>query len=204
MLTEALSLPPLCLTHTDMGLLVCLLEEALTDALPRVSGEAGAVVALQSSLAVAGKHLSTALTSLPRTHLAAPAAIQHQRDSCGTLGDRTGATAGPVTQLAQHLQGKYTGTSWRLEQAKRLNPHHCSLCYEKHCYHHHHSYHHHLNDYPLDYIFILCEGVVKILLVFSKAAHQNSALSGQITVFNYMYLINSKHRPDLLDKPNLT
>lgn len=64
-----------------MGLVVRLLEEALTDTLPGVSGEAGAVVAPQSSLAVAGKHLSAGLASLPGTHLAAPAAIQHQWDT---------------------------------------------------------------------------------------------------------------------------
>lgn len=64
-----------------MGQVVRLLEEALTDTLPGVSGEAGAVVAPQSSLAVAGKHLSAGLASLPGTHLAAPAAIQHQWDT---------------------------------------------------------------------------------------------------------------------------
>ena len=88
-----------------MGPLVCLLEEALTDTLPRASGEAGAVVALQPSLAVAGKHLSAGLALLPGTHLAAPAAVQHQGDSWRTLGDRNGTEAGPVAQLTQHLQG---------------------------------------------------------------------------------------------------
>lgn len=92
-----------------MRLVVCLLEEALTDTLSSVSREAGAVVALQSSLAIAGKHLSAGLASLAGTHLAAAAAIQHQWDSRGALGDRTGAKAGPVTQLAEHLHGKHTG-----------------------------------------------------------------------------------------------
>lgn len=89
-----------------MSLVVRLLEEALTDTLPSVSREAGAVVALQSPLAVAGKHLSAGLASLPGTHLAAPAAIQQQRDSWRALRGWTGAEAGPVAQLAQHLQGK--------------------------------------------------------------------------------------------------
>ncbi len=55
--------------------------EELTDTLPGVSGEAGAVVALQSSLPVAGKHLGAGLASLPGAHLAAPAAVQDQGDS---------------------------------------------------------------------------------------------------------------------------
>jgi len=76
--------------------------------------EAGAVVTLQSSVAVAGGHLSAGLASLPGTHLAAPAAVQHQWDPCGALGDRTGAKAGSVTQLAQHLQGRH-----RWEQVRR-------------------------------------------------------------------------------------
>lgn len=88
-----------------MGLVVCLLqEEPLTDTLPRVSREAGAVVALQSSLGIAGKPLGAGLASLPGTHLAASAAIQHQRHPDGALGGGTRANAGSVTQLAQHLQ----------------------------------------------------------------------------------------------------
>ena len=91
-----------------MGLVAPLLE-ALTDTLARLSGEAGAVVALQSSLAVAGKHFGAGLVPLPGAHLAAPAAIQHQWDSCGALGGRTGAQARPVTQVAKHLQGQQMG-----------------------------------------------------------------------------------------------
>lgn len=87
-----------------MGLVVCLLEVTLTDTLPRWPREAGAVVALKPSQVVTGKHLSTGLALLPGTHLATPAAIQHQGYSCGALRDRIGAKAWPVTQLAQHLE----------------------------------------------------------------------------------------------------
>ncbi|TNN59150.1 hypothetical protein EYF80_030600 [Liparis tanakae] len=93
-----------------MRLVVCSREEALTDTLPGVSVEAGAVVALQSSVAVAGEHLRAGLASLPGAHLAAPAAIRHQWDPCGALGGRTGAEAGSVAPLAQHLQGGHMGT----------------------------------------------------------------------------------------------
>lgn len=81
-----------------------LLEEALTHTLPGPPGEAGAVVALQSSPGVAGDHLSAGLALLPGAHLAAPAAVRHQGDSEGTLGGRTGTKAWPVTQLGPHLQ----------------------------------------------------------------------------------------------------
>lgn len=98
--------PPLSLTHTGMGLVIYLLGEALTDTLPLVfTGEAGTVVALQSSLAVTRQHLRAGLASLPGAHVAAPAAIQHQWNSRGTPRGWRGAKAGSVTQLAQHLQG---------------------------------------------------------------------------------------------------
>lgn len=88
-----------------MGQAVYSLEEALTDTLPRVTREAGTVVALESSLAVTGKHLSAGLASLPGAHLTTPAAIQQQRDSLETLRGRTRTNAGSVTQLTQHLKG---------------------------------------------------------------------------------------------------
>lgn len=96
--------PRLSLTHTDMGLVACLLEEALTDTLPRVTREAGTVVTLQSSLAVTWKHKRAGLASLPGAHLAAPAAIQHQWNSRRTQRGWMRANARFVTQLAQHLQ----------------------------------------------------------------------------------------------------
>lgn len=83
----------------------------LTDTLAGVSGEAGAVVALQPSLSVAGEHLGAGLAPLPGTHLAAPAAIQHQRHSRRALRGRTGAEAGPITQLAQHLHRQHVNMS---------------------------------------------------------------------------------------------
>lgn len=77
--------------------------ESLTDTLPGVSRKAGAVVTLQSSPAVTGKRLGAGLSSLPGTHLAAAAAVRHQRDSDRALRGRSWAEAGAVTQLAEHL-----------------------------------------------------------------------------------------------------
>lgn len=94
-------------THTHARTDSCFFESTLTDTLPRVSREAGAVVTLQPPLAVAGKHVCARLAQLPCTNLATPAAIQNQRDSWGTLGGRSGAGARLVTQLAQHLQREH-------------------------------------------------------------------------------------------------
>lgn len=76
----------------------------LTDTLSRVTGEAGAVVTLQSSLAVTHIQVAAGLALLPGTHLAALAAVQDQRDSCWALGHGVGALAWSRAQLTPHLQ----------------------------------------------------------------------------------------------------
>lgn len=91
------------------------MEEALTDTLSRVAGEAGAGVALESFLPVTGQHRGAGLSLLTRTHLAAPAAVQHQRDSCGAFGSGSGAKAGPVTQLTKNLWEKVPDRKKRIQ-----------------------------------------------------------------------------------------
>lgn len=56
----------------------------LTDTLSRLSRKAGAVVTLQTTLTITGKHLTAGLPLLSGTHLAALAPVENERNSFWT------------------------------------------------------------------------------------------------------------------------
>lgn len=68
------------------------------------SREAGAVITLQPLMGVTWQLVSTGLTLLPSTHLAAPTAVYHQRHSDRTRWHSGWALTWPRTQLAPHLK----------------------------------------------------------------------------------------------------
>lgn len=80
-----------------------------TDTQSRSAGEAGAVVALQPSLGVAGQALAAGLALLPGTHLATPTGVGHQRNANGAAWRGGGALACSTARLAAHLSENQHG-----------------------------------------------------------------------------------------------
>lgn len=93
----------------------------LTDTFAWLSGETGAVVALQPPPTVAGKPVAAGLAQLPGTHRAAPAAIRHQGDPWWALRGSGGAQTGAVTQLGTNLTGTHTHTGARYRKKTAWN-----------------------------------------------------------------------------------
>lgn len=75
-----------------------------TDTLSWSIREAGAVVTLQPFAGVAGQSSGTRLTLLPSAHLAAPTAVEHDRDARRTMWSNGRAAARSIAWLAEDLK----------------------------------------------------------------------------------------------------